>query len=70
MLEPAFLIPCHGDEECEAIWLIPVSELKQTLRDTGTTTLRGLAESFTCAECQEKFEAMFTLTLNDQSELQ
>jgi len=71
--EPTIMLPCTGDPECEKVCLIPLSSLKEALRKTNTTTMRGLAESFVYPDCRVKFEGIFRnfsvqLTLNDASE--
>lgn len=75
MLEDCFMIVCRGlPDECEAIWCVPISELKETMKLVGVTTFKGLAESFICDECKAKIlqailslEALAQLKLPDSA---
>lgn len=71
MLEDCFMIVCRGlPDECEAIWLVPITELKETMRLVGVKTFRELAESYVCDICRSKMaQAIFSIEAMQQLKL-
>ena len=57
-MEDCFMIVCRGlSDECEAVWLVPVSELKGEMKLHKVKTFRELADSFMCDSCRAEMNA-------------